>query len=412
MTSVLRPETEDQLLDAVSGALSANRPLCVRGLGSKDGLGQSAPTDHVLDTSALSGILQYEPSELVLRARAGTPLHEVRSILDQHHQIMAFEPVDIGRILNASSADDGSGGTIGGMVAAALAGPARIRYGGVRDHVLGFHAVSGRAEVFKSGGNVMKNVTGFDLSKLMAGSMGTLAVMSAVTIKVVPAPEKTRTILIYGLADEDAIKAMACAANSPCEITAAGHLPKGVAARSGVDLVTEAGASVTVIRIEGPAPSVSSRCASLKDLLHYFGEVEELHSMRSARLWKEFGNIGVLTDPDGDDTIWRVSVPPRAGADVANNILNECGGSVMYDWAGGLLWIALPGDQDQQHEAVRGHLNATTGHATLVRASESTRRVTPVFHPQSPGVAALSRRIKEVFDPHNILNPGRMYPDM
>ncbi len=407
MPQTLRPENEDQLLDAVNWALSRKIPLNVFGLGSKSSLGQAVSVEQGLDMSALSGILSYEPSELVLTAKAGTPLHEIQSALSEHNQSMAFEPVDLSVILNGKEPSNEADGTVGGMIAAGFAGPRRIRQGGVRDHVLGFRAISGRAELFKSGGKVMKNVTGFDLSKLMAGSMGTLAVMSEVTIKVLPVPEKSRTVLVQGLDEPVAIAAMRAAVNSPHEVSAAAHLPQSVAARSGVDLVAGSGAAVTAVRVEGPGASVETRCASLRKLLAPFGELEELHSQRSARFWAEVRDASFWRTTPPDTTIWRLSVPPSRGAHIAAAITRECGAEALFDWGGGLIWLALP---DSRHKIVRAALDEQDGHATLIRASDSIRTTVPAFHPPSPSLAALSRRVKSAFDPHGILNPGRLYP--
>jgi glycolate oxidase FAD binding subunit len=401
MAETLHPENEDQLLDVLNWAVSGKTSLNAYGLGSKASLGQAVSVNQNLDLSALSGILHYEPSELVLTARAGTPLSEIHLALAEHNQDMAFEPVDMGLLLP----DGQSGGSIGGLIAAGFAGPRRIRQGSVRDHVLGFRAVSGRGELFKSGGKVMKNVTGFDLSKLMAGSMGTLAIMSEITIKVLPVPEKSRTVLVFGLSDSDAILAMREAVNSPHEVTAAAHLPAPLAARSDVDLVSDAGTAVTAIRVEGPGPSVEARCASLRTTLGAIGDLEELHSQRSVTFWHSVRDAAFWPAPE--TSIWRISVPPSEGARIAAIITNQCGGEALFDWGGGLIWLALNNDH---HEAVRGALDNTDGHATLVRGSEDARQSISVFQPQPPTLAALSARVKNAFDPHGILNPGRLYP--
>ncbi|MBT3556417.1 MAG: glycolate oxidase subunit GlcE [Rhodospirillales bacterium] len=402
MTETLHPENEDQLLDALKWAVSARAPLNVIGLGSKATLGQSVQIEQALDLSALSGILHYEPSELVLTARAGTPLNHIQQALAENNQEMAFEPVNLGAVL---SNDETAKGSIGGLIAGGFAGPRRIRQGSVRDHMLGFRAISGRGELFKSGGKVMKNVTGFDLSKLMTGSMGTLAIMSEVSIKVLPVPEKSRTVLVYGLSDEDAVAAMRLAVNSPHEVSSAAHLPAAIAARSGVDLVAGAGSGVTAIRVEGPGPSVEARCASLQKSLSPFGTLEELHSQRSTQFWAEVRDAGYWSSTDV--SIWRLSVPPSRGADIASTIMQQCGGEALFDWGGGLIWLAV---EDGHQDAIRSALSGVDGHATLVRGVEATRQSANVFQPQPAPLAALSTRVKTAFDPYGILNPGRLYP--
>jgi glycolate oxidase FAD binding subunit len=327
---------------------------------------------------------------------------EIEAALGQNNQHMAFEPPDLGRLYG------NQGGTIGGAIACNLAGPRRIQAGAARDHFLGFNAVSGRGEVFKSGGTVVKNVTGFDLSKLLAGSFGTLAVMTAVTFKVMPAAEKTRTVLVLGLDDDEAMQAMSKALGSSNEVSAAAHLPEAAAGMSGVSLVSGAGRSVTAVRVEGPGPSVQHRCRALRGLLADGGETEELHSRNSAALWREIRDAGAFldgNDPDGRD-VWRLSVPPTDGARVVQAILAETGGRVFYDWGGGLVWLSVAANAG--HEKIRAAVAATGGHATLIRAPSDVRATVAVFEPQPGALGELSARVKSAFDPNAILNPGRM----
>ena len=290
-----------------------------------------------------------------------------------------------------------------------LAGPRRIKVGAARDHFLGFNAVSGRGETFKSGGTVVKNVTGFDLSKLIAGSFGTLAVMTEVTFKVLPAPEKTRTVLVLGLSDQDAMKAMAKALGSSHEVSGAAHLPEAVAKGSKVSHVAGTGWSVTAFRVEGPGPSVEHRCRALTALLGGGVSVEELHSENSALLWREICDVRLL-DGDGENgrQVWRLSVPPMNGAGVAEQLTAGTGASVFYDWGGGLIWLTMDATPDAGHETVRRAVEAAGGHATLVRAGADVRNRVPVFEPQTGALREITARIKEGFDPKGILNPGRM----
>ena len=406
MTETLKPETADQVLDAIKWAAAEQATLEVLGRGSKEGFGRVTETAHRLDLSGLSGIAAYEPNELYMTARAATPIAEIEAALRQNNQQMAFEPADLGRLMGS----DPEAGTIGGAIACNLAGPRRIQAGAARDHFLGFNAVSGRGEVFRSGGTVVKNVTGFDLSKLIAGSFGTLAVMTQITFKVLPAPEKTRTVLVLGLDDADAMTALAKAMGSAHEISAAAHLPEDAAGRSAVDTVSGAGRAVTAVRVEGPGPSVEHRCKALLELLKDFGEMEELHSENSALLWREIRDVRLLDGAGGGEAqVWRLSVPPREGAGVAAALDRELEAEALYDWGGGLVWLALGARPDAGHESVRDAVAKAGGHATLVGASAEVRALVPVFEPQEGALAQLTARIKEGFDPHAILNPGRMY---
>ena len=267
VTENLSPKSHDDILDAVRWAVAEMAPLEIVAGGTKRGWGKPLRTNHVLDLSAIAGIRLYEPEELILQARAATPLAEVEAALAEHGQQLAFEPPDLGPLFGRPAGQQ----TLGGALMANLAGPRRIKAGAARDHFLGFIGVSGRGETFKSGGRVMKNVTGYDLCKLMAGSFGTLAVLSEVTVKVLPAGEKTRTVLVAGLDDERAAAAMAAALNSSHEVSGAAHLPAGIAVRSAVGYVRDPGAAVTAVRVEGPGPSVEHRCAALRDLARRLG---------------------------------------------------------------------------------------------------------------------------------------------
>lgn len=405
MSETLKPETAEQVLDAVKWAAASESPLAVKGQGSKEGFGRAVEADCRLDLSGLTGIGCYEPNELFMTAGAATTLAEIEAALRQNNQQMAFEPADLGILLGG----EGDAGTIGGAIACNLAGSRRIKAGAARDHFLGFNAVSGRGETFKSGGTVVKNVTGFDLSKLIAGSFGTLAVMTEVTFKVLPAPEKTRTVLVLGLSDQDAMKAMAKALGSSHEVSGAAHLPEAAAKGSKVSHVAGTGRSVTAFRVEGPGPSVEHRCRALTALLGGGASVEELHSENSALLWREICDVRLL-DGDGENgrQVWRLSVPPMNGAGVAEQLTAGTGASVFYDWGGGLIWLTMDATPDAGHETVRRAVEAAGGHATLVRAGADVRNRVPVFEPQTGALREITARIKEGFDPKGILNPGRM----
>ena len=404
MSGGMRPENDGQVLEAVAWAAAEEAPLEILGSGSKRGLGRPLQTQHGLDLSGLSGITLYEPEELVLRARAGTPLAEIAAALEENKQQLAFEPLDPGPLLGGEA----GAGTIGGLLACNLSGPRRIKAGAARDHFLGFEAVSGRGEAFKSGGRVVKNVTGYDLCKLMAGSYGTLAVLTEVTVKVLPAPDKARTVLILGLEAATAVKALSQALGSAHEVSGAAHLPAAAAARSGVSYLREAGTSVTAVRVEGTGLSVEHRCQALREELSGFGETEELHSHNSALCWREIRDVQPLLG-DGAAAVWRLSLPPTAGPEVAAKLRAGLSAEAFFDWGGGLVWLAVGNAEDGGEAAVRKALKVAGGHATLIRAPEELRTRVPVFQPQDPATAALSERIKSGFDPRRVLNPGRMY---
>ncbi|MBE0532896.1 MAG: glycolate oxidase subunit GlcE [Rhodospirillales bacterium] len=401
MTETFKPRTPGEIEETLRWAIAGKTPLEILGGGSKRAYGRPVETAHALDLSGLAGIIDYEPNELVMSARPGTPMADIEAALAPNRQQLLFEPADFGPLFATS------GGTIGGAVACNLAGPRRIRAGATRDHVLGFQAVSGRGEPFKSGGRMFKNVTGFDLSKLMCGSFGTLAVLTEVTFKVLPAAETVRTVLLLGADPQAAVRAMTLALQSPNDVSGVAYLPADVASLSTVATVAGAGRGVTALRIEGFGPSVDYRCRALIDLLGEFGTIGDLGAADSEALWREIRDVRFFAG--GDAQVWRLSVPPFQGAAVVEKILATCPGRAYLDWGGGLVWLALPPRPDAAHAAVRGALAGIDGHATLVRAAAEVRRIVPVFQPQPGPLADLTARVKQSFDPERVLNPGRMY---
>ncbi|MCA1513901.1 FAD-binding protein [Bradyrhizobium yuanmingense] len=395
--------------EVVRAAIASEQPLEIIGHGGKRGIGHAMATNAVLDVSALNAVTAYEPNELIITLQAGAPLADVLALIDAKNQQFAFEPVNTAPLLGTPAT-----GTIGGMIAAGLAGPRRIRAGGARDHLLGAHAVSGFGDSFKTGGKVVKNVTGYDLCKLLAGSWGTLSVMTEVTLKVMPKPEAERTLLLRGLDDAAANKAMTAALGSPFDVSAAAHLPKS-ALRAGTeglgDIAGQGEAeALTVLRLEGITASAAHRAGSLRQLLAPFGTATLIEDVASAALWSAIRDVlpfaasGAL----GAWPVWRIVCPPASGAALGSQLARETGGDVIYDWGGGLIWAALPPKPDAHAPAVRARANAAGGHATLIRATDDVRREVDVFHPQAPGVAALSDRVRASFDPKIILNRGRL----
>src|SRR6266700_4993153 len=371
MTNFLKPRDAKDVEAAVQWALAEGKTFEIVGHGSKRGIGRAAQWDLSLDLSDLSGVTLYEPDELVLSAKAGTPIGEIEKLLAASHQELAFEPMDYGPIFGAAAGR----GTLGGVLAANLSGPRRIKAGAARDHFLGFTAVSGRGETFKSGGRVVKNVTGYDLCKVLAGSYGTLAAMTEVTVKVLPRAETEQTLLVLGLDDASAAKAMSSAMGSSNDVSGAAHFPAPLAAI----MQAEAGTAVTALRLEGVAPSVEHRMRALEGLLKPFGAMAELKDDASRKLWK--GARDVMPFANDGRALWRISAAPMRAHEIAKAIGEAC--ECFYDWAG--------------------------GHATLTRAPAAIRAAVPVFQPQDEALAALTRRVKESFDPKGMFGPGRMW---
>jgi glycolate oxidase FAD binding subunit len=401
-TGILTPRDDDDVADIVASAVAASAPIEIVGHGSKRLIGRPVQVAATLDLSALSGVTLYEPEELVLSARAGTPVAEIEALLASHGQELAFEPIDYGPLFGLPAGR----GTLGGLLAANLAGPRRIKAGAARDHTLGIHAVSGRAEAFKAGGRVVKNVTGYDLSRGLSGSWGTLAVFTEITLKVLPAAETETTLALSGLDTAAAVRAMTAALGSSADVSAAAHLPATVAAAlPGAPL--GAGA-VTLLRLEGIAPSVDARAISLAALLAPL-PCTPIGADASRPLWRAIRDVVPLA-ARGDPLVWRVSVAPNAGPVIAA-AAERLGGTWMFDWAGGLVWVSLPEALPDAGAPMLRAAVATAGggHATLIKAPRAVRGLVDPFEPQPPPLAALTRRLKEVFDPRGVLEPGRMY---
>lgn len=405
--ATLHPQTIGDLHDALRWAVGEERPLELVAGGSKRAVGRPMQTAGTLDLSGLAGLRDYDPPELVLTCGAATPMTEIETALAEASQQLAFEPMDLGPLLGLPA----GGGTLAGTLGADFAGPRRIKSGAARDHLLGFKGVTGRGDVFKAGGRVVKNVTGYDICKLVTGAWGTLVAFDEVSVKVLPAPEATRTLLVLGLDMAAGRAAMSTGLNSSHEVSGAAHLPAGIAAR--LAPVAAAGVAVTALRLEGFATSVAARADALTQELAGLGPVEALDAAASRALWAGLRDAGPLAPPHTDrdgDAVWRISVAPTAGPAVVAAIAARSDAQAWLDWGGGLVWLALPCGSDGGAALVRGAVaaHAASGHATLVRAPATVRAAVPVFQPLPDPLARLSGRLKEQFDPHRVLNPGRL----
>jgi len=402
MADTIKPRDRNDIEAAVQWALGGGKSLEIVGHGSKRALGRPSQHDATLDVSALSGVTLYEPQELVLSAKAGTPLAEIDAVLAAQGQALAFEPMDYGPVLGEPEGQS----TVGGVIAANLSGPRRIKVGTVRDHFLGLIAVSGRGETFKSGGRVVKNVTGYDLCKLLAGSWGTLGVMTDITLKVLPQPEAEATLVLYGLNEREAGEAMTKAMGSPFDVSGAAHLPDYLAAR--LDGLGRSDAA-TLLRIEGIKPSVAPRIEGLERALRPIHAMAKLDERASRPLWRAIRDARPLAaDTEvGARPLWRISTAPGQGCEIAARI--SPASQLFFDWAGGLVWVAPPAAPDCGAAAIRRAVAEVGGHATLVRGPTAARASVDVFEPVGKALAGLTKRVKESFDPKGVLNPGRMW---
>ncbi|WP_170575362.1 FAD-binding protein [Ruegeria atlantica] len=365
----MKPETEAELAEMVAGL---TEPVRIAGGGTR---GVDGP-EAVLGTSGLSGITLYEPGALTLVAKAGTPVSEIEAALEAEGQQLAFEPMDHRGLLGTNGTP-----TIGGVVAANISGPRRIQAGACRDFLLGVRYVDGTGQVIKNGGRVMKNVTGYDLVKLMAGSWGTLGILTEVSLKVLPKPEAMSTLAIQVADIETAVQAMSAALGSPYEVSGAAYNPQD---------------GCTYLRIEGFSKSAAYRTDQLKSALSGFGDITETQD--PSNLWQALRDVGPFRGTDGD--VWRVSVKPSDAPAIAARLQAD---QLLFDWGGGLIWVRVPSGTD-----LRARLGMFNGHATLVRADVQTTEALGRFQPEMARVQALTKGIRQRFDPRGIFNPGLM----
>lgn len=392
-------EAEKQIAGTIREAAAAREPLLIEGHGTKSGMLRPVQAARTLSTTDLSGITLYSPKELIISALAGTPMAEVEAALTEAGQHLIAEPPDLSLILGTS----GKAQTLGGVVATNLSGPRRIAWGAMRDHVMGVRAVTGRAEVIRSGGRVLKNVTGLDLCKLLTGSHGTLGVITEITLKVLPTAEATGTLVVPNLDAAAGVAVLSAALGSPFSVSAAAWLPTEAAARvPGLDGLA---GGLALVRIEEFSASVDYRLAKLRGQLALPGAVS-LGTATSRALWKTVGDALPLA-PRADDAVWRVSVRPSAGPAVLA-ALQPKGVTGFLDWGGGLVWLTGPADE-AVHADVKSAASVSGGTWTLVRAPDALRGSVRVLPDEPAPLARITRGVKASLDPAGILNPGRFY---
>ena len=379
---IIVPTTPNEVAHAVAEAGAKGQHIEVIGGGTKRTIGTLGAVDLVVSTAGLNRIIDYAPDELVLTAQPGVRIADLETLVAGRGQMLAFEPPRLTELLGARGEP-----TLGGVLASNLSGPRRIRAGASRDHFLGFEAVSGRGEVFKAGGKVVKNVTGYDLMKLMAGSWGTLAILTEVTIKVLPAPRTETTLMLFGLADATAAEAMGLAMNGPFDVSGAAHLPAFAAGAAPL----KAAMAVTALRLDGFEASVASRVEALAAALKSFGRIEQLDAAHSREFWGQIREVEAFV---GDPRpLWRLSLPPADGWRGPHQLP----GDALYDWAGGQVWLLTEVPAQQ----VRSVVQTLGGHALCLRGGET-------FTARSGPLGALQARVKAAFDPLGVLNPGRL----
>ena len=378
-------KTAKEAQELISQQAANQRPVEIVGQGSKRTMGRAIKCDVLLDMSGLSGVNFYEQSEMVVSAKAGTPISEINGLLAKGGQRLAFDPPSYATLLGSNKEP-----SIGGVLATNSSGPSRLSKGAARDHFLGVEMINGKGELIKNGGRVMKNVTGYDLCKLMAGSWGTLAAMTDVTLKTLPVQESRATLMVSDLTDEEAVKCMSAALGSPFDVVTAAHLPSK---------------SVTAVQIEGLEKSVLYRLNELKSDLAAFGDFETVFNEEGDAFWLEVKEVNSLLSRT--HIVWRVSTTPTEGPELVKRLQHECDLDAFYDWGGGLVWIGL--DENNADLDVRASLVDLGGQALLFKAPERLRREANVFDPLPTGNRKLTEGVKRAFDPSAILNPGRQF---
>ena len=407
------------ITEALRWARDGDRALEIFAGGSKRAIGRPVKHAHRLCVKALNGILFYQPEELVISARAATPMSEISAALAAKGQRLAFEPPDWGALFS-----DGTkrGDTIGGIIGGNLSGPRRIVAGAARDHVLGFQAISGRGVGFQAGGRVVKNVTGYDLSKLMAGSWGTLAVLHEITLKTMPAPESVQSLFLHGLDDSAAVQVMERALSQNHGVNGAAHLPAQAATHwPGLN----AQETLTALRIEGPACAAAWAISELGKLFESTTRLTIIDHETSVQFWKSIRDVELFAahseaaSPTPPPTttpppLWRILSPPSLAASVAAQLSVALEDMIYFmDWGGGLIWLTHEAQDEESFVQKAGHIRNICvdngAEAVLIRADEAAQERIGFFPPLAQPMAALTARIKQAFDPKAILNPGRLY---
>lgn len=399
--AVHTPTDEAEAASLVGDLARSGGTLALRGGGTRVDLGRPTTATATLSTRKLDGITLHEPAELVLSARGGTPLADIEATLAQHNQMLPFEPMDHRTLFGTQGAP-----SIGAVVAGNISGPRRIAAGAVRDSLIGVRLINGRGEAIKSGGRVMKNVTGLDLARLVTGSWGTLGLITEATFKLLPRPEHSLTVQCNGLDEARGIGLLTQALGSPFEPSAAAHLPAGIGHET----------ARTILRLEGFKVSLDYRVGRLRKDLAAYGPLHVIEGPKSDALWRAVRDVHWLAEPR-DQAIWRLSTAPTRGPEVMARLrssldADRAGGlRYLFDWGGGLIWLAVPAEGDAAAPAIRAAVAGSGGHATLVRAPAEVRMTVPVFQPPGP-LGKLIAGIKSSFDPAGIFEPGHLHAGM
>jgi len=407
--NILYPKKEKEVSDIVKKLYKSNVTIEVIGSGSKRNIGKPLQCEKTLNLSKLDGIVEYLPEELYIKVKAGTRIDKIENELKKNKQQLAFEPIDFGYLFTGES----DCGTAAGQVACNISGPRRFKAGSTRDHILGFRAINGRGEIIKSGGTVVKNVTGYDLSKLICNSYGTLAVLTEITFKVLPAAEETKTLVIHNLSIDDAPDYLEKAISSSNEVSGASFLPINPTCKN-CEMSIEStfklndlkkGGSLTALRIEGSQKSIDERMENLKkDLKISNLSISILQSLQSEIFWKKIRNLEFFSSTKNN--IFRIVIPPSECVKLIYQLPNKY--KYFLDWGGAVIWMEACEISEQKFASIRKKVIKHNGYVSMIKNSNHLPYVEDVFTINNIRFN-ISQSIKKSFDPKRILNPGKMY---
>jgi len=408
-SNLLYPENEKEVSEIIKKFYKSNIPLEIIGSGSKRKIGKPLQCGKILSLSKLDGIVEYQPEELYIKVKAGTKIDKIENELKKNKQQLVFEPIDFGYLFTGKS----NCGTAAGQVACNISGPRRFKVGSTRDHILGFRAVNGRGDIIKSGGTVVKNVTGYDLSKLICNSFGTLAALTEITFKVLPAPEDSKTLVIHNQGIESAPEYLEKAISSSNEVSGASFLPVDpVCKKCEMNIKNtfklndlKYTGSLTALRLEGSKKSIEKRVENLKrELKIQKLDTSELETLQSEIFWKKIQNLEFFSSTKNN--IFRIVIPPSE----CINLIYELPLNFKYflDWGGAVIWMEGCEISEQEFESIRKKVVKHKGYVSMIKYSDHLPYVEDVFTIDSVRFN-ISQNIKKSFDPKRILNPGKMY---
>jgi len=399
------PETEQQAREVVQWAVADDKSMALQGKNSKREFGLATATDCVVSMAGLRGILAYHPEELIMTALPGTPIEEINKALATHNQYLAFEPLSLHKLYHTEHE-----GTIGGVFAGNLAGPRRIKSGGARDHILGIRAINGRGEAFKSGGRVIKNVSGYDMSKLIAGSWGTLAMLTELSFKVLPSPATTTSIAVWGLSTEQGVELLTEVISAPYDASGLAFLPEQTLPVLKHDGVALPDRSLTLIRMEGTALSVGERVRAIKTLLPDNYETSLFENDDAVLLWSLIRDVAPLHDSHRTPSVLKISMPPGFAATLTH-FIDQLGGCMWYlDAGGSWLWVGVcQAAAEDRLNSIRREVEKTTGSVVLYRAPDVIKKAFGIYAFPDGIIKNFNKKIKQSFDPQNLFNPNRLY---